>query len=157
MHTRFAALFLGFALVPFAWPLPSAAQIAIIPGSAERGAALIKSKGCLDCHSFDGSGQGRSPAQLAADVWNHSPEMWRAQQTKNVRPLMDSIETADVFAYFFSLAYFKAAGNANSGRNVFEAKGCAQCHDTSVAGRRAGPPISTWSEVNDPLAWAERM
>ena len=88
MHTRFAALFLGFALVPFAWPLPSAAQITIIPGSAERGAVLVKSKGCLDCHSFDGSGQGRSPAQLAADVWNHSPEMWRAQRTKNVLPIM---------------------------------------------------------------------
>src|SRR5262249_11120438 len=86
-----------------------------------------------------------------------SPEMWRAQRTKNVLPLMDSIETANVFAYFFSLAYFKTPGNANSGRIVFEAKGCAQCHDTSAAGRRAGPPISTWSEVNDPLAWAERM
>ena len=42
MHTRFIALFLLFALAPFAWPLSTSAQIAIIPGSAVRGADLVR-------------------------------------------------------------------------------------------------------------------
>src|SRR5438874_544791 len=134
MHTRFVVLFLGFALAPFAWPFPSSAQIAIIPGSAENGAELVRIKGCIECHTFNGSGLGRSPAQLAAALWNHSPKMWRAQETRNVRPLLDSMETADLFAYFFSLAYFTAPGDAQKGQVLFETRSCSRCHDTSIAG-----------------------
>src|SRR5215216_5184773 len=111
MHTRFIILFLILALAPFAWPLPPLPQIAVIPGSAERGAGLVREKSCTQCHSFDGSGQGRTPAQLAAALWNHSPNMWRAQSSLNTKPVLNSAEMADVFAFFFSLSYFKAPGD----------------------------------------------
>jgi cytochrome c2 len=159
MHTRFIALFICLALAPFAWPLPAAParQITIVPGSAVNGANIFREKGCANCHSFEGMTQGQNPASLAAGLWNHSPEMWRAQAQRNTRPLLDSMETADVFAYFFSLTYVNTPGSADRGRNVFEAKACARCHDTGIGRRLSGPPISTWSEVDDPLSWAERM
>jgi len=157
MHTKFIAAFLVLALAPFVWPVPAPAQITIIPGSSVGGAALIRQKGCVDCHTFDGKTQGRTPAQVAAALWNHSPEMWRAQKERNVRPTLNSMETADLFAYFFSVSYSAAPGNAMKGQAVFEAKSCAGCHDTAIGRRRSGPPISTWSDVDDPLAWADRM
>src|SRR5206468_589387 len=94
---------------------------------------------------------------LAAALWNHSPDMWRAQNLRNVQPVLDSMETADLFAQFFSMAYFRAPGNAVKGESVFAAKTCAQCHDVAIGRRRSGPPIATWNEVDDPLAWADRM
>jgi len=146
MHTQFAALFFAFA------------QISVIPGSAVRGAELFRDKTCVECHAANVP-HAATPTLLAAALWNHSPKMWRAQQDRNVRPMLDSFETADLFAYFFSLAYFTAPGNAMRGRTVFESAGCASCHETEAAlkSRRGGPPISTWSEARDPLAWAERM
>ena len=157
MQTRFIGLFIGLALAPFAWPVPAAPQIAVVPGSAARGAVLVREKSCVQCHTFDGSGQGRTPSQLAAALWNHSPKMWQAQTSRNFKPVLNSAEAADLFAYFFSLSYFRAPGDPVRGEIVFERKTCIRCHDTTIAGRRPGPPISTWTEVDDPLAWAERM
>src|SRR5947199_6445556 len=103
MQTRFVVLLISFMLAPFAWPLPP--QIAIVPGSSIRGAELFREKACVECHSFNGVPQAQNPMRLAAALWNHSPEMWRAQKTRAIRPTLDSAETADLFAYFFSLAY----------------------------------------------------
>src|SRR3989442_2811486 len=166
MHKRFFALFVAFALVPFAWPLPATAQISIIPGSAAQGAELFREKSCVQCHASSAP-QAPTPTLLATALWNHSPKMWRAQQERNVQPTLDSTETADLFAYFFSLAYFSASGDPMRGALVFEQKSCSRCHETGVDPRQtrashrlplqSGPPISTWSEVSDPLVWAERM
>jgi cytochrome c2 len=159
MHTRFITLFTALMLAPFAWPLPSAParQITIVPGSAVDGANLFREKGCVNCHTFEGVTQGQNPASLAAGLWNHSPEMWKAQSQRNLRPLLDTKETADIFAYFFSLTYVNTPGDAAKGKEVFETKSCARCHDSNIGQRRAGPPISTWNDVDDPLSWAERM
>src|SRR5437660_588313 len=119
MYTKLIVAALAFALAPLAWPIPAPAQIKILPGSAARGAELLHQKRCIECHSFDGSGQERSPMQLASALWNHSPDMWRAQKTRNVRPALDSLETADLFAYFFSLAYFRTPGDPQNGQVVF--------------------------------------
>src|SRR6266550_102069 len=116
MHTKFIAGFIVLALAPFAWPVPAPGQIAIIPGSAVKGAELFHQKACAECHTFDGTSQGRTPTQLAAALWNHSPERWRAQKDRNVRPSLDSMEAANLFGYFFSLAYFTAPGNAAKGQ-----------------------------------------
>src|SRR5437660_1310058 len=138
MHAPLAMLLLAFA------------QISVIPGSAARGAEVFREKACVECHAGNVP-HAATPTLLATALWNHSPKMWRAQQGRNFsRPTLDSFETADLFAYFFSLAYFTAPGNAMHGRTVFESAGCANCHDTvaNFRGRAAGPPISTWSEVS---------
>ena len=180
MHTRLFALFMALALAPLAWPFPASAQITIIPGSSAHGAAIFKEKSCIACHAS--TPQAATPMLLATALWNHSPNMWRAQRDRDLRPMLDSVETADLFAYFFSLSYFKAPGDGNRGALIFEQKSCSRCHDTGTAAyerrstgtppiasgatrnpntrllqRSSGPPISTWSEVTDPLVWAERM
>jgi cytochrome c2 len=103
---------------------------------------------------------------LATALWNHSPTMWRAQQQREIRPMLDSMETADLFAYFFSLAYFTTPGDANRGALLFDQKTCSRCHAVALDSRittahkprlQTAPPISTWSGVSDPLVWAERM
>src|SRR5206468_12311624 len=111
-------------------PSPAPAQITIVPGSAESGAQLFKEKGCAQCHTTEAMVRARTPVTLAAELWNHSPDMWRAQKQRSVRPVLDSKETADLFSYFFSLAYFSAPGNPLKGQRVFEEKTCGSCHDT---------------------------
>src|SRR5262249_55022348 len=101
-------------------------------------------------------------------LWNHAPRMWRAQEGRSapaVRATLDSADMADLFAYFYSLSFSKAPGNATRGAYVFEEKGCANCHERTIEANAGGArnrpdsqsPISTWSELDDPLAWAERM
>src|SRR5690242_13230142 len=104
MRTKLAVLF-SCALVAFAWVLPASAQISIIPGSSARGAQIFREKSCVECHA-NAVPAAPTPMVLATALWNHSPKMWRAQQDRRVRPMLDSAETADLFAYFFSLAYF---------------------------------------------------
>lgn len=166
MHTqRWLLLFVLLALAPFAWPLPPVPQIAIVPGSSSRGAELFQRKGCVHCHAFNGEGgngapdlaqrseRAYTPALLASVLWNHSPAMWSAQNAGQIRPMLSSAETADLFAYFYSLLYFSIPGDASRGKLVFEQKNCARCH----AKTNIGPPISAWAEVKDPISWAERM
>src|SRR5215467_2584700 len=160
MNNGLIALFIGLALALFAWPLPSSSapmQVRIIPGSSVSGARIFRDKECAGCHSSDRLAESGNPAALAAGLWNHSPEMWLAQRGRNVQPVLSSTEVSDLFAYFFSLAYANTPGDAARGRAVFDAKTCSRCHDTEAGQRRPGPPISTWSEVDDPLSWAERM
>jgi len=158
MHTRFVTLFIALALAPLAWPLPSAAlQVRVVPGSSVSGLRLFQEKGCANCHTPDRMIENKTPASMAAALWNHSPEMWNDQKQLGVQPQLTSGETADLFAYLFSLSYANAPGNPGRGRMVFEAKSCSQCHDIEVGKARPGPPVSTWHQVNDPLAWAEIM
>jgi cytochrome c2 len=160
MNNKLITLFVGLALAPFAWPLPSSSapvQVRIIPGSSVSGARIFRDKGCVSCHDSDRLAKSGNPAALAAGLWNHSPEMWLAQRGRNIQPFLSSTEVSDLFAYFFSLAYANTPGDPARGRAVFDAKTCSRCHDTEVGQRRAGPPVSTWSEVDDPLSWAERM
>ena len=165
MREKLAALFIICGLVPFVFPLPVSAQISIIPGSSARGAELFRQKSCVECHAANAP-RASTPMTLATALWNHSPKMWRAQQQRQIRPMLDSTETADLFAYFFSLAYFTAPGDANRGALLFERKMCSRCHAVALNRRittahkptlQTAPPISTWSDVSDPLVWAERM
>jgi cytochrome c2 len=165
MRKRSLAVLISLALAWVAWPLPVSAQISIIPGSAADGAQLFEEKGCVQCH-ISGTPKAATPMMLATALWNHSPKMWRAQRDHNIRPMLDSMETADLFAYFFSLAYINAPGNPNRGASLFEEKSCGRCHAVDVdlrittshrATPQTAPPISTWSEVSDPMNWAERM
>jgi cytochrome c2 len=176
-NTTVMLFFIAVALVLLAWPAASAAQIEIIPGSSARGAELFTTKACVQCHAFRGvggtiapdlaqpGGRAHTPMQLASALWNHGPRMWRTQEAPQVRPTLESVDAADLFAYFYSLAYFSASGNAAKGAEVFEEKGCSVCHGrtigsidaTSRSRRPLQSPISTWTRVADPLAWAERM
>jgi len=174
--TILVVFFAGVALISLVGAPEASAQIEIIPGSSMRGAELFHTKSCVECHAFAGAGgtiapdlaqaggRAHTPMQLASALWNHGPRMWRAQEARRLRPTLDSIDAADLFAYFYSLSYFNVPGNPAKGAEVFEGKGCGTCHERTIGsldGRGRKPtlqsPISTWTRVADPLAWAERM
>src|SRR5438552_8027532 len=178
MHNRILVIFIILAVAPFAWPVPSSAQVEVIPGNSLRGAALFREKGCVECHAFRGAGarvgpdlaqpneRTHTPMQLATALWNHGPRMWREQENRRLGATLNSAEAADLFAYFYSLSYFTAPGDAARGSRVFEEKACATCHEKtgevlhpsarSLSSPPSGPPDSSCARVEDPLWWAQR-
>ena len=85
-------------------------------GSARRGAALLKDKGCLACHSVNGKGASGgvdfarstvvgTPAALIASLWNHSRGMeTEAEKRRIALPELRGAELADISAYLASLS-----------------------------------------------------
>jgi mono/diheme cytochrome c family protein len=85
-------------------------------GSARRGAALLKDKGCLACHSVNGKGTAGgvdfarstvvgTPAALTASLWNHSRAMEaEAEKRRIALPELRGAELADISAYLASLS-----------------------------------------------------
>jgi len=148
----------------------ASAQLKVLPGSAARGEQLLTDKGCVNCHSVNGTGGSRAPdlartpphsegpELLASAMWNHATEMW-ADPASGVRwnTQMTSADAADLFAYLYSVLYFSLPGDASRGKRIFESKGCADCHTEVPTAGGAGRAISTWEAVNDPIIWAERM
>jgi cytochrome c2 len=116
-----------------------------LSGAADKGPALtigdpIKGEAvfeasCQSCHTLGASERSRvdllarqRPASLAgyvAAMWNHAPWMRRRG---GALPRLSSSEMQNVVAYLFLQHYFYEAGDANRGRNVYDAKGCADCH-----------------------------
>jgi len=138
--TMLGSLLIATLLLPF--------QITIVPGDPTRGALLFADKGCIQCHSFQGKGgsvapdlaqpsdESHSPTKLAAKLWNHIPMMWA--KLKNVdrsMPLMSSVDTADLFAYFYSVEF--RSGNPQNGLSIFE-RDCETCHSfgSPAAGKK---------------------
>jgi cytochrome c2 len=138
-------------------------QLKVLPGSATRGEKLLMEKGCINCHRFGERGGRRAPdltrtpphastpGLLASAMWNHAPSMW-GQKIE-----LTSAEAADLFAYMYSALYFAPAGDAARGETVFRKKNCADCHSQTPVAGAPGRPISAWTSVNDPIAWAGRM
>jgi mono/diheme cytochrome c family protein len=84
-------------------------------GNAARGQQLVKSKGCLRCHSVRGKGgqaaadfatskAASSPAAVVAGMWNHSRLMEReAEKQGAVLPALTGQELADISRFLVSL------------------------------------------------------
>ncbi len=148
-------------------PAPLSAQ----PGDARAGAAVLKQRHCIDCHSVGGeggktapdltrrTGEEFTPATLAASIWNHGPAMWRAMRQQNMPvPAVSIQELQDLYAYFFALRYFEPAGDAARGKAIFVTKHCNQCHSlVDLNGSGPGPPVPKWPALADPVLWTENM
>jgi cytochrome c551/c552 len=84
--------------------------------------------------------------------------MWAEFKTTGRQvPLMTSSEAADLFAYFYATLYFAPAGDPLRGQALFQNKGCAGCHSEVLDTRPANPFAGKWTELKDPITWAERM
>jgi mono/diheme cytochrome c family protein len=83
--------------------------------SSQRGAHLVRDKGCLTCHSVRGKG-GKlaadyatsrvvsSPVSLVAGMWNHSAYMEAKAQKQDIAwPVLTGQELGDIAAYLASL------------------------------------------------------
>src|SRR5262249_39817425 len=95
-----------------------------------------------------------SPELLASAMWNHAPAMWAGSgSTRNPTITLSSAESADLFAYLYSVLYFSPPGDAHRGQNFF-ARNCAGCHTEQPA---EGVAVLKLTSATDPVIWAERM
>jgi cytochrome c2 len=145
-------------------------QVRVMPGSVAGGERVLEQKGCLSCHSLNGKGGNRAPdfanptgraskpGAFAGEMWNHSPSMWAEfDEQKKPVPTLTSAEAADLFAYFYATLYFAPKGDATRGRAVFEDKRCASCHGEILDAKPSKSLIEKWTDLKDPIVWAERM
>jgi len=113
-------------------------------GDTARGQQLFQSLKCVTCHSVKGvggkvgpalgaqPGQAYTPNTMVSGMWSHVTKMWEAMDKAGVpRPKLTAQQAADLFAYFGGGAGADKPGDAKRGRQVFEAKLCASCHDDS--------------------------
>jgi mono/diheme cytochrome c family protein len=116
------------------------------PGDAGRGKLVFSSKKCAECHGVTSSpvagappvAQWKSasdPILLAQEMWNHSARMREAMAKKNLSwPQITSQELTDLLIYVQNLPETKgrkpefAPASAETGRLLFDLKGCQECH-----------------------------
>ncbi len=116
------------------------------PGDAGRGRQVFVARRCAGCH--DGStapavasfSSWNDPIELAAAMWNHAPRMRRAAEERKMEwPALSSQQMTDLVVYFRSqpkargATPFFAVGSAESGRQLFESKGCSTCHGGALS------------------------
>jgi cytochrome c2 len=121
------------------------------PGDAARGKALFASKRCADCHGIQQAIPGgakavaewdsqRDPIALAAAMWNHGAQMKATFESKKLSyPQVTGQELNDLRVYLVNLPEARrkepkfSLASAPTGQDLFQAKGCAACHQ----GKRA--------------------
>ena len=133
------------------------------------GAQVFGAKGCAKCHSVNGVGgkvgpdlariaRPRTFFDLAADMWNHLQRMTAKMQELGIaRPRLDARETADLVGFLFTLNYFDAPGNAETGRKLFTDKRCVLCHTYQGAGGVVGPSLDHLAQFRSPIYVASAM
>lgn len=142
----------------------------LLPASASRGAKVFESKSCIVCHSVNGEAGKVGPelgpthklpptlAQFAGEMWNHSPEMFRAMKAQGIdRPSFEKQEIADVMAYLNSFRYFEPTGTARVGATVFAERGCARCHGTNAEGTASGHVLRGRGDVYNSVSLATSL
>jgi nitric oxide reductase subunit C len=139
----------------------------LLPGEVREGWKVFNQKRCIQCHAIWGEGGKGGPdlgalpqayfsqAQLAALMWNHSPEMWGRMIARKI-PLekMNAKEMADLFAFLYFLRYMDEPGNPEKGKQLMETKGCVKCH-TIKEGLKED--LVRWSMYVNPIIWAQMM
>jgi len=166
------AVLLGILVICGLDPRPVLAENKyIIPGDARRGWHVFSERGCLQCHGVGERGRAiiapdlsRSPsvhlssAGLAAEMWNHAPEMWEKMTAKWVKfNRLSEAEMADLFAFLYFIRYLDEPGNAVKGKEVLKTRGCMECHGIGEGRGKIGPDLAVWKESTNPLLWAQMM
>jgi len=147
-----------------------AAHVIAAP-DARRGAEFFRTQMCVNCHAVEGQGgrtapdlgrrfdRNYSPAGIAARMWDHAPVMWQVMAQQHIPlPKISTDQSADLFAFFYSVRYFEKPGEAERGKRVFNSKHCSECHSLAASGA-AGPGLAVerWESLTDPVLLVERM
>jgi len=126
----------------------------LLPADPARGRRLFWDKQCISCHSLQGQGgkaahdlatRGQEPpslAEFAAQMWNHSPGMWRSAESQGIqRPTFSERQMADLIAMLHTLRYFEPDGSATAGGSLFATLGCTRCHGDDGGGTSLAPAL----------------
>jgi len=134
------------------------------PGDAARGKQLFAAKRCADCHGLSSSPGAAPPVSaweslsdpvaLAQQMWNHSPQMKQALASKKIEwPRLTTQELTDILVYLQNLPQTKGlkprltAASAETGKMLFEVKGCIGCHKAknSLENRFSGRTLTDFA------------
>ncbi|HLJ47099.1 MAG TPA: c-type cytochrome [Bryobacteraceae bacterium] len=122
------------------------------------GAALLREKGCENCHTDQRALErlvGDSTlTDVAAAMWNHAPLMVKSPATAPAQ--VSDAEMRTILSYIWARQFFSPNGDAARGQKVFESQKCGSCHNNQSSGApaltRAGTPFSTVRMVS--ILWA---
>jgi cytochrome c2 len=121
------------------------------PGEVASGKALFESKQCGTCHGItDSRAEGATPVEkwesladpilLVQQMWNHSFRMRQAFARRGLKwQLLTGAELSDILVYLRSLPETRHLGTRFSntsgavGGQLFESKGCVNCHKGTLA------------------------
>ncbi len=144
------------------------AQQVELPSDILAGRIVFEEKGCIVCHGLGGYGGVVGPdlssdhyygsfMELASDVWNHIPQMYRRlRRERREPPTLTYKETLDLFAFLYSLRYLGEPGSAARGRRLLQSKGCTTCH--SLSGPSGiGPDLAALHEYASPIFMSQTM
>lgn len=158
------------AILLFLPPRSIIAQEAVEPAmSAAAGSRVFGAKGCVKCHSVKGLGGSEGPDlgqtprlrsfyDLAADMWNHGPEMIERMKELDIRqPRLSPRETGDLIAFLFTVEYFDPPGDPSAGEVVFNEKQCIVCHQVGGIGGVVGPDLDRLDQSPSPIQVATAM
>ena len=99
---------------------------------SDSGAQLFQSKGCAGCHTGKLALESRLRNQtltgIAAAMWNHQPAM------KQPPPQLSQEEMRQILGHVWMKQYLQGAGDPGRGKQVFEEKKCATCHNDPSSG-----------------------
>lgn len=141
-----------------------------IPGDPKAGMQVFLEKGCSRCHSVLGEGGRAAPdlarapaghlssADLLAAMWNHAPNMWEQMRIQGVAPpKFEEKDTANLFAFLYSVRTLDEPGDAERGRVLLTQKHCLDCHHVGANGGRTGPDLMKWTSYRNPVSWMQAM
>jgi cytochrome c2 len=106
-----------------------AARRFTLPDPAD-GEALFKAH-CVECHqgtmSFETRLGNKSLVDIGAGMWNHFPRMLAV-------PVVSAGEMRAIISFVWERQYLGGAGDIGRGREAFEKKRCASCHNDPATG-----------------------
>lgn len=147
------------------------AQATAHRGISTQGEKVLSAQGCTSCHRVQGGGDGsgpdlarrplstlHSPAGVAAEIWNHAPDMWaRADLDRREVDALSEGDADDLFAYLWSNRYFDPRGEAIEGKALVTDRGCTQCHQMAPGRSGRAVPSFDWEALADPAVLAQRL
>lgn len=129
------------------------------PANPQEGRAMFEQKNCAGCHTLGERAAGKvnlleqrrasgSWVAFAAEMWNHAPQMRKAAKAGAAPPTFSGAEMNHLVAYLFWTRFFHPKGDAGRGRRIYQAKGCAGCHDVQGSG---APSLAQFSAQVSPI------
>ncbi len=136
------------------------------PGDAGRGKHLFSARGCANCHGLTDSkvpaakpaSQWTSltdPIAMIAAMWDHASNMRDEMARQKIAwPMLSGQDVADLLVYLRNVpsappkmgATFQTVAG-DRGKELFDSKGCAECHKSADTFLNAGLPGKTMTDV----------
>jgi mono/diheme cytochrome c family protein len=93
---------------------------------------------------------------IGAALWNHVPGMTLAfEGAKLPWPSLTQEEAVQLVAFLYFIEYLGRPGAASAGREVFDARGCIECHTVDGGGAGPGPDFARLTQFASPLYIAQ--